>query len=64
MKHEFKRGDKANVILGSSVDKTKGEMVIIEEIINHADKTTVNCITIKTKHKFWCYYSDLLPIIQ
>mgnify|MGYP001361096973 CR=1 FL=1 len=61
---EFKKGDFAMVVLGSSEDQINGDKVLIDEIIHHNNKTTVNCITTKTKHKFWCHYSDLMPITK
>jgi hypothetical protein len=59
---DFKINDKANVILGSSKDKTNGDEVIIEDIFPYKGKIRVNCKVIKSNHKFWCYYSDLLPL--
>lgn len=58
----FKRGDKARVILGSSKDQKRGDLVIIEEIYSVGNYLKVDCKTIKTNHKFWCKYSDLLTV--
>ena len=59
---EFKKGDFAIVVLGSSKDKAKGDKVVIEDIVHYNNKITANCIVLATKHKFWCHYSDLKHI--
>ena len=57
---EFKTGDRARVVLGSSKDQKRGDAVKIIDIYTYNQKVRVNAITTKTKHKFWCYYEDLM----
>ena len=66
---EFKIGDHARVVLGSSEDKDKGDIVTIENIYEFLGKTRVDCTVgmhtntpITGYHKFWCYYEDLIKI--
>jgi hypothetical protein len=66
---KFKVGNHARVILGSSKDRVKGDIVTIENIYEFEGKTRVNCtvgahmnIPITGYHKFWCYYDDLIKI--
>lgn len=56
-------GDFAMVVLGSSKDQIKGDRVEIQAMYQVDDFIKVDAITVSTKHKFWCKYSDLMPII-
>jgi hypothetical protein len=58
---EFKPNDQAKVILGSSKDKINGDIVVIEDIFPYKGTYRANCKVIESGHKFWCFYSDLLP---
>lgn len=57
---EFKRRDKARVILGSSKDKKKGDAVIIEDFYSVGLYIKIDCKVISTGHKFWCKHTDLI----